>query len=173
MDAIDLSLLLGVASLSVLLVVVVLVQVLRYAMRGPPIATVSLNQPGPFDFPLPPAQLEGPAELWIRYSVTFPSRRVWGQKRRPAFGLVLEIAVDGQKLVFGHGGTHPDGLLDFEGTTHWMTSFSTGQPTNMGRYTASVLVKRLSTCPRTLQGVVYVGNGTMLNAAELTLVKRR
>jgi len=167
----SLAMLIGIVSISVLMLGLTIVALMKYA-RGSPFAMVPLTQPGPFAVALPPVPVHGPIEVWIRYSVAFPFFKPLGQPTSKVFGLVLEIVADGEKLAFGHGGTHPQGLLEFEGMSHRMTLFAPGSSTTPTRYTASVLVKRMPACPRTLQGAVYVVNGTMLNGAQIYLEKK-
>ncbi|WP_437870445.1 hypothetical protein [Sorangium sp. So ce363] len=140
----------------------------RLGAGKPDIASATLHGAGPFTLTVaaPPA---GPVDLFIRYAVAFPFFKPSGGPTSRTFGLIVELVADGQVLTFGHGGTHPAGLLEFEGLAHYMTSFRPGNPGEPTRYTASVLVKSFSSCPRTLSGVVRTAEGTTLATATLTL----
>jgi len=157
-----LALLIGGVSVFLIVAVIVL---MRVARRGPTIAAASLSQPGPFV--LQPAPVQGSVKIWLRYSVSFPFERPFGQRSSRVFCLVVDLVADGHKMRFGHGGRHPRDALEFEGTTHYMTTFSPGN------YTATVLVKRLPACPQLLQGAVHVGQGTTLNDATITMEGER
>ena len=164
MDTTPLALLIGGVSVFLIIAVVTLAIGGR---RGPTIAGASLSQPGPFVFQ--PAPVQGSVKIWLRYSVSFPFERPSGQQTSRAFCLVVELVADGHKMTLGHGGRHPKDALEFEGLSHHMTSFRPGNATTPTRHTATVLVKRLPACPRLLQGAVYVGQGTILNDATITM----
>lgn len=132
------------------------------------VAGLSFTQPGPFFLALPTVG-DGPAELWLRYTVEFPYQKPFGGQVSKVFCLVLELELDGKTIVFGHGGRAPQGLLEFEGLVHYATRFSPGSPTTNTSYQASVLVKRLPKCPPKLQGSLRAENGTTLTQAQLTL----
>jgi hypothetical protein len=138
----------------------------RLGAGKPVIASATLHGAGPFTLTVaaPPA---GSADLFIRYAVAFPFFKPSGGPTSRTFGLIVELAADGQVLTFGHGGTHPPGLLEFEGLAHY--TFRPGNAGEPTRYTASVLVKSFSSCPRALSGVVRTAEGTTLATATLTL----
>ncbi|WP_437916392.1 hypothetical protein WME73_17325 [Sorangium sp. So ce302] len=100
----------------------------RLGAGKPDIASATLHGAGPFTLTVaaPPA---GPVDLFIRYAVAFPFFKPSGGPTSRTFGLIVELVADGQVLTFGHGGTHPAGLLEFEGLAHYMTSF---RPGNLG-----------------------------------------
>lgn len=137
-----------------------------------PLASASLDQTGPFALAVPPTT--GPVELWIRYSVAFPYRDPLRHKFREPFLLFVEMVIDGHREVLAWGGTRrPDDIPHFDGfTRHWMYH-SRPAPTKMGHSIATVLVKRLPSCPRTLHGTVSVSSGSILHSAVITLKQRR
>lgn len=152
-----------------LVVVAVAVSLYRLATRTPPYAAVQLAQ-GPFALQVPP-NVVGPVEVWIRYEVAFPFSKPSGGSTDPTFGLVLELVMDGHKIALGHGGRHPRGMPELEGIMHYMTSFTPGSDTTPTRYTASVIVKKLPQCPRTITGAVHGVSGTVVESVRITLEK--
>lgn len=134
-----------------------------------PLASVSLDQPGPFTLAVPPTT--GPVEIWIRYSVAFP---YYGPFGREPFALVVELVADGHREVRACGTRKPEDVPRFDGgvTRLWM-SHSLGSPTTMGHSIATRLVRRLPSCPRTLHGSVSVSSGSTLHSAVITLKQRR
>jgi hypothetical protein len=157
-----------------LLAILVIVGIIALARTSqPPAIAVAplLTQPGPFAFAVPLVQ--GGVEVWIRYAVAFPYSPQPGAQPHRYFCLVLELLVDGQRLVLGHGGTHPPDTENFEGLIHHDMSWSPGSETTPSRYSATVLVKRFPVCPRSLSGVLHVAKGTMLQHAQVSLSKSR
>lgn len=152
-----------------LVVIATAIVLVRFANRSPPIASASVAPTGRFGLQLPPVQ--GPVEVWIRYTVTFPFHKPFGLETSKTFCLVLDLAADGQRMVFGHGGRHPAGLLEVEGIAQYMTSFSPGSESRPSRYTATTMVKRLSHCPRLLEGMVQTDHGTVLVDAQIHVEK--
>ena len=169
MDTTTLALIIGVGLLAVLAGGVATALAVKLTRRGTPIAGVSLRAAGPFGIALPPRAPDGPVEIWIRYAVAFPYERPLGQEASKAFCLVVDLVADGRSMVLGHGGRHPDGAEDFDGIVSHMTSFSSEGSGGMSRYRASMMVKRLPSCPRTLHGEIRVGGGTVLHEAHLTV----
>jgi hypothetical protein len=137
------------------------------AAKRTTVAGVTLTRPGAFSLAVP--AVTGPAEMWIRYAVDFPFERPFGAQTSRTFCLVLDLVVDGERMRFGHGGRTPPDLLEFEGLAQYMTKFSPGTPTTNTSYKATVLVKRLPSCPRLVEGTLYDGNGTRLVHAQLTI----
>jgi hypothetical protein len=149
------------------LIAIVVILLLR---RKSQIAAVPLTHAGAFALPIPPGPADKPVDVWIRYSVSFPYYKPFGLEVSQNFSLLVDLEIDGVRSAYAAGVRSQDGRADFEGLASYMTHWAPGGPDGRpSQYTATVLVKRLPTRPRVVQGAVYGERNTTLNHAEVSV----
>ncbi len=131
------------------------------------LASVTLSAPGQFALELPPTSR--PIEIAIRFGVAFPYFKPPGLPVQRRFGLVVELELDGERLVFGKGGDHPASARDFEGLVESMTIWAPGSDVGPSRYTATQTICRRPGSPRVVRGTIHVAPGTTLEHATIVV----
>lgn len=161
---------LSALALSAIAVAVVLVLAVTLWLTRRPrevLGQVTLSAPGAFALELPSSTR--PIEIAIRFGVAFPYFKPPGLPVQRRFGLVVELELDGERLVFGKGGDHPASARDFEGLVESMTIWAPGSDVGPSRYTATQTICRRPSAPRVVRGTIHVAPGTTLEHATIVV----